>query len=140
VILPFNYEELHALEAGARGLLAEAGQESSPVLAPPEARARVEALLPLLAGDLSLTTLEEVRGVQVAISAIVAFLRAEMDVAVTATHPADEGAVAAYFDYAHAISVSHRLDRIAAEMEALIELMTGAPASDRAAREVLFPD
>ena len=57
-----------------------------------------------------------------------------------ATHPADEGAVVAYFDFAHALSVQSRLAEVGREMEALIELVTGGPATDRLASEFVFPD
>ena len=140
MIVQFNYEELRALKAGASAFLGEIGQEASPVLAPPEQRAHVEALLPLLHGDLSLSTLAEVRTVQVGVEAIVACLRAEMESAVLAAYPADEIAVAAYFDFAHALTVSYRLEMTAAEMTALIELMTGAAPTAETARDLHFPD
>jgi len=141
VILRFNYEEVQALRAGARACLGdEPGRPSSPVLAPPESRARVEALLPRLDGDLSLSSLEELRAVQAGVTAIVERLRAEMESAVLATHPADESAVAAYFEFAHGLSVAGRLDEMAEEMEAMIELVTGAAPSYETARSFRFPD
>ena len=75
-----------------------------------------------------------------AVDAIVDHLRAEMEVMVVATHAADEDAVAAYFDFAHALSVGHRLHQMVAEMEALIELVTGEPADTEVARSFRFPD
>jgi hypothetical protein len=140
VILHCNYEEVRALRAGARTLLRGDPGTSAMVLAPSESRARVEALLPQLDGDLSLTTLAEVRGVAMAVDAIVENLRAEMESTVLATHAADEGAVAAYFDFAHALTVSSRLQEMASEMAALIELVTGDPADAEAARSFRFPD
>lgn len=140
MILHVNYEELTALQSGARVFLdrEEAGEGS--VLAPCEERTRVEAVLPQLEGDLSFSTLHDLREVQVAIHAIVTCLRVEMEFAVVATHAADEDAVAAYFDFAHALSVSGRIDELASEMEALIELVTGAPPTDETSRSFLFPD
>ena len=140
MILQFNYEELTALKAGANGLLREGEPPGGVVLAPPERRARVEALVPMLDGDVSLESLAEVHDVQVAIETIVGWLRSEMESAVLATHPAEESAVAAYFDFAHAFTVSHRVSEMATEMSALIELMTGAPPTDETARAVHFPD
>ena len=140
MILRCNYEEVRALRSGARALLEGDAGVTSIVLAPSESRARVEALLPLLDGDLSLGTLQEVRGVAMAVHAIVESLRAEMEAVVLATHAADEGAVAAYFDFAHALTVSNRVQEMAAEMEALIELVTGEPADAAAARSFRFPD
>jgi hypothetical protein len=141
VILRFNYEEIQALRAGARAFLErDRGAAASAVLAPPESRARVEALLPRLAGDLSFSTLAELRHVQIGVAAIVECLRVEMDSAVLATHPADEAAVTAYFDYAHGLFVAGRVQELAAEMEAMIELVTGEPASMDSARTFRFPD
>jgi hypothetical protein len=48
--------------------------------------------------------------------------------------------VAAYFDFAHALTVSNRVQEMAGEMEALIELVTGEPPDPRAARSFRFPD
>ena len=140
MILHFNYEELRALRSGARTLLGRELGSSSPVLAPPERRARVEALEDRLAGDLSLNTLEELRNVEVAVAAIVEFLRAEMEATVVATHAAGEEAVAAYFDFAHTLTVARRLEELSDEMTALIELMTGHPPDAESVRTVRFPD
>ena len=142
MILHFNYEELTALRAGAEAFLDREGDVGGGVLAPPEERARVQALLPMLQGDLSLSTstLEELRAVKTAVDAVVAALRAEMETLVVTMHAADEGAVAAYFDFAHGFAVSHRLDGMASEMEALIEVVTGSPVTGESARTFQFPD
>ncbi len=140
MILHFSYEELRALRTGADAFLEGEGSAAGGVLAPPERRARVEALLPLLRGDLSLSTLEELWGVQSAVSAIVECLRAEMESVVVTLHAADEGAVAAYFDFAHSLIVSHRIGEMASEMSALIELVTGSQPTSEAARDFQFPD
>lgn len=141
MILHFNYEEIQALRAGARAFLdLDVTSSPSAVLAPSQGRAQVEALLPRLDGDMSLETLEEVRGVQAGVAAIVECLRVEMESAVLAMHPADESAVNAYFDFAHGLVVAHRLEELAAEMEALIELVTGEAPSSEAARTLRFPD
>ena len=142
MILHVNYEEMQALRAGARMFVAHAesvGQRGG-VLAPTESRARVEALSRRLRGDLSVGTLEELRKVQTGVAAIVESLRVEMESAVLATHPADELAVAAYFDFAHGLSVASRLREMAEEMEALIELVTGEAPSLETARTFRFPD
>ena len=140
MILHVNYEELTALRSGARVLLDREDAGESSVLAPTEERDRVEVFLPRLDGDISLATLDEVRAVEHAITAIVDCLRVELDATVVATHAAHEGAVAAYFDYAHGLAVAHRLSEMASEMEALIELVTGAPPTDRTSRSFHFPD
>ena len=98
MILHFSYEELMALRAGADVFLEGEGAATGRVLAPSESRARVEALQPLLHGDLSLSTLDELWGVQTAVTAIVECLRAEMESLIVVMHAADEGAVAARVD------------------------------------------
>ncbi|GMR13376.1 MAG: hypothetical protein BMS9Abin29_1583 [Gemmatimonadota bacterium] len=140
MIFRCNFEELSALRHGARAVLDEYSPEEAVVAAPPEDLEQVARVLPRLEGDLSIGTLREQRGLQKAVMAIVERLRVEMEVTVAATHPADEGAVTAYFDFAHAYSVLSRLDDIGLEMEALIELVTGASASDDIARTFVFPD
>ena len=141
MILRCNYEEMQALKAGARALLERTEDgTSSAVLAPPESRARVQALVPRLKGDLSLATLEELRAVQVGIDAIVEQLREEMESAVLATHAADESAVTAYFAFAHGLTVQSRVGEIAEEMRAIIELVTGEAPSPEAVRKFRFPD
>lgn len=140
MILRINYEEVRALKSGGRSLLDGESESPSYVLAPPESRARVEALLPLLEGDLTVATLAELRGVAMAVDAIVEHLRVEMESVVLATHAADESAVAAYFDFAHGLTVAGRLGEMASEMEALIELVTGHPADTEAVASFRFPD
>jgi hypothetical protein len=141
VILHINYEELQALRAGARAYLSHGGVVSDgAVLAPPEGRARVEALVAHLEGDISVETLDELRKAQAGVAAIVEQLRVEMQSAVLATHAADESAVSAYFDFAHGLTVAHRLDEMAGEMAAMIELVTGESPSIESARSFKFPD
>ena len=141
MLLHFNYEEIQALKAGARSYLGEVGaQPMSAVLAPSEGRAHVEALLPRLSGDLSFSTLEELRLVQDTVSGLVETLRVQMESTVLATHAADEDAVSAYFDFAHGLTVSRRIEEIAAEMEAMIELVTGEAPSGEAAQTFQSPD
>ncbi len=140
MILRCNFEELGALKQGADVLLSESRGESYPVAAPPEGREEVEALLPRLSGDLAIETLAEQQRVFTAVSAIVAQLKDEMDVCVMATHPADESSVAAYFLYAHALTVLTRLSEMGQEMEALIEVVTGVPATPEVAATFFFPN
>ena len=140
VILPCNYEELRALRVGARTLLDAHSADPCAVAAPPSGLAQVEALVPHLDAPVVIETLAEQRAAAVAVEVIVSHLRAEMEALVTATHPADEGAVAAYFDFAHALSVLGRLRELGSEMSALIEVVTGEPADDETARTFVFPD
>jgi hypothetical protein len=141
MILNFNFEELRALEAGAEMFLAEHSHSmASAVAAPSEARADVERLRSRLGGAISINTLADQRALRKAIAAICGDLHERMEESVIRYHPAHEEAVALYFDYAHVFGVLTRLDEMGTEMNALIELMTGAPPSDAAAREVTFPD
>ena len=140
MILHCNYEEIVALEEGARTLLSEEGGEVCSVLAPSVDRALVEDLVPRLRSDLDLETLAEQRRTESAVSAIVACLRSEMETRVAAMHPAAEETVAAYFDFAHGYAVLCRLREMGDEMEAVIELLTGEPADDEIATTFVFPN
>ena len=57
-----------------------------------------------------------------------------------AEHLGDEDAVAAYFDFAHALTVARRLRDLTSEMEDLVELVTGRPATPETRRTFRFPD
>lgn len=140
MILHCTFEELSALSAGAERVLAEAGSGATVVVAPPEVIADVEALLPRLTGDLSLTTLAEQQSIARAVTYIVAELKQRMDVAIVEEHAASEYAVGAYFDYAHAMTVQDRVVRQGAEMSAIIEVMTGRAPTSEVARTFEFPD
>ncbi len=140
MILQCNYEELQALRQGADAVLRAGEPNPCAVAAPPAERAQVGALLPQLEGDVSVSTLAEQEEVESAVRTIVACLRAEMDAAVVAAHPADEVAVAAYFDYAHALVVLARLEEMGDHMRALIEIVTGTTATRAIAASFAFPD
>lgn len=140
MILHCTYEELSALSAGGERVLAESGSGASVVMAPPEVVADVEALLPRLIGDLSVTTLAEQQSIARAVTFIVAELKQRMDAAILDMHPADEYAVGGYFDYAHALSVQDRVVRVGTEMAAMIELLTGHAPTAEAARTFTLPD
>lgn len=141
MILQCNYEELMALRQGARALLeVEEHGAVCAVAAPAEDRAQVEALVPRLESDLMVTTLSDQIEIEAAVQVIVECLAAEMEASVVATHPADEAAVAAYFDYAHALSVLGRLRDMGSEMRALIEVVTGTAVDEASAGAFRFPD
>lgn len=140
MILHCNYEELRALKEGARIVLEQGGGEGAPVAAPPAERTRVERLLPRLEGDLTIRTLADQRRVVAALSMIVDVLRVEMESALVATHPGEEAAVEAYFDFGHAYSVLDRAREMGEEMEALIEVVTGEEPAEDVARSFVFPD
>lgn len=140
MILHCNYEELHALEAGAELILDPFSMGTGGVAAPMQAVTEVAMLQPRLRQSLTIVTLEDQRLVRRAIDAICTALHERMDEKVLEYHPAHEEAVALYFEYAHAFGVLRRLDVIGSEMTGMIELMTGERASDEAARKVTFPD
>jgi hypothetical protein len=140
MILACNFEELTALNHGARAFLQEEGSGDAPVAAPPAVRAHVEALVPRLTGDISVRTLGEQREIERGLEAVVSHLRVEMEERVLAAHPADEVAVGAYFDFAHALAVLGRIREMGAEMRALLEVMTGEPPNRWALRNFVFPD
>jgi hypothetical protein len=139
MIFSCNFEEVRALEEGARAVLEEPVGEGA-VAAPSAVRAAVESLLPQLTGDLAFQTLAEQDAVERGVRAVVEHLRQVMDAFIVATHPAGEPAVAAYFDYAHALSVLHRLEEVGREMRALFELLHGAPADPVDCHTFVFPD
>ena len=140
MILYCTFEELSAVSAGAERVLAEAGSGAAVVVAPPEIVADVEALLPRLNGDITLSRLAEQQSIARAITYIVAELKQRLDSSVLEEHPASEYAVGAYFDYAHALAVQDRVVRIGAEMAAIIEVTTGRAPTAESSREFTFPD
>src|SRR5829696_1077663 len=133
MILHCNFEELRALAAASELIVGDAQGQPGVVAAPPEGLVMVEQLLPRLTGDMSIETLQDQRLVQRAVQFIVGDLHRRMDQRIIDTHPADEEAVALYFDYGHSRSVLHRLELMGAEMEAIVELIGGSAAS-------AFPD
>ena len=141
MILSCNFEELRALASGAELVLSGCDTGAfCAVAAPAGALAAVELLRTRLDGSLSIPTLAEQRSVRGAVALIGDGLHERMEEKVLEYHPAHEEAVALYFDYAHTIAVLNRLDEMGAEMTALIELMTGSPATDESAAAIAFPD
>lgn len=140
MILHCTFEELSALSAGAERVLAEAGSGASIVTAPPEVIADVESLVPRLVGDISVMTLAEQQSIARAVTFILAELKQRLDAQVLDMHPADEFAVQAYFEYAHTLTVQDRVMRLGAEMQAIIEVLSGAPATSDLARNFTIPD
>ena len=133
MILHFNFEELRALSAAIELMAIDSGRFGA-VSAPPEGVAKVEQLLPRLTGDFSIDSLEDQRRVREAVGILVSDLHRRLDDKVLEFHPAHEEAVALYFDYAHGRTVLNRLDRMGAQMEAIIDLIGDHNAA------VNFPD
>lgn len=138
MILHCNFEELRALTSASELIVADAYGHPGAVAAPPERLVMVEHLLPRLTGDVSIETLDDQRRVQKAVDFICGDLHRRMDERIIDTNPANEEAVALYFDYGHSRTVLHRLEQMGAEMEAIIELISGT--NPAAASTVTFPD
>lgn len=134
-----NFEELSALSHGAETFLTGGDEGECAIAAPSTGRAAVEAFLPRLEPYVAIATLLEQRGAEAALLAIVECLRMEMESVIGMTHAADEQAVAAYFEFAHAFSVLSRVQEMGREMEAMIELVTGSVATADLARDFVFP-
>lgn len=139
MILRCSFEELSALRGGAESALRVATGTAG-VAAPPEALAHVEALLPRLDGDLSLRSLADQRRVQAAVFLVLRHLHEQMDRLILEQYVGSEDAVNAYFDYANVLSLHDRVRELGHEMTAIVELVTGEPPTERAAREISFPD
>ncbi|HKP74531.1 MAG TPA: hypothetical protein VJT67_03265 [Longimicrobiaceae bacterium] len=133
MILHCNFEELRALAAASEAIVA-GGYADAPVAPQPDGVVMVEELLPRLTGDVSIETLPDQRRVQRAVRFIVGDLHRRLDERLIETHPADEEAVALYFDYGYTRTVLHRLDQMGAEMEAIVDLIGGNAAA------AVFPD
>lgn len=138
MILRCNFEELTALRTAVARVLEDAGPGELSIASPTESLHAIEELEPRLVGDLDVDSLADQRAIQRAIQTLLADVRVHMDREVLAGHPAAESAVAVYFEYAHILTVAERVRRIGTEMEALIELMTGAPP-DEVSTTFTFP-
>lgn len=138
MILRCSFEELGALTSGIEGVLRLGA--GGGVAAPSEVLADVEALLPRLVGDLTVSTYAEQQALEQAVLFVLEHLKDDMDERILDEYPAAESAVLAYFDYARTLSVYDRLVAMGAEMSALIELMTGEAPTEASARSITFPD
>lgn len=139
MILHCNFEELRALASAGETVVSAAEDASAgAVSAPAEGVAKVEMLLPRLTGDFSIDTMDDQRRVRHAVSVIVNDLHSRLDQTIIEFNPAHEDAVTLYFDYGHSRSVLHRLDVIGAEMEAMVDLITGGRPDLGGA--ISFPD
>ena len=126
MILHCNYEELRALTSASEAIVADGHGPPEGHTATPQAVVMVEQLLPRLDADVSIETLPDQRRVVTAVRFICGDLHRRMDERIIAAHPADEEAVALYFDYAYSRMVLHRLDLMGTEMEAIADLIGGS--------------
>jgi hypothetical protein len=139
VILHCTFEELSALESGGRRAL-DSFEHGAGVVAPPQALADIEALLPRLEGDLAVSVLAEQQSLARALSLILGQLREKMDRIVLEQHAAAEEAILTYFEYANVLTVYDRVRQMGSEMAAMIELITGAAPTAESAAHITFPD
>jgi hypothetical protein len=141
VILYLSFEELTALSAEAERVLdASSTAPGYGIAAPPQFLAEVESFAQLLVGDVAVTSIDQHRSMRRVVDVLLQRCRARMDAVILEQHPAAESAVAAYFEYAHVLAASSRLDVIGAEMDAMVRLMIGAEPDSEAARRFSFPD
>jgi hypothetical protein len=140
MILNCNFEELQALRSGADLVLSGSGAPVEIGSGMVGTSADVEELIPLLDGSISVHSLSDLEAIAGAVGLISATLSRRLEEKVLELHPAHEEAVALYFDHAHSLVVLDRLARMAAEMRAIIELMTGEQPTAESASSVRFPD
>jgi hypothetical protein len=140
VILYLSFEELSALGAEAERVLAAHRATGAGIAAPPLFMDDVERFAQRLTGDVDVENIDQQRTMRRVVSYLLAGCRARMDRIILEQHAAAESAVAAYFDYAHVLTASRRLDVIGEEMAALVEVMTGEDPESDAARRFVFPE
>jgi hypothetical protein len=140
VILYLSFEELSALNTSAAEVLADEAAGAHGITAPASLLAEIRQLILQLDGDITLRSLDEQRRVERAVRHLTLHARRQMDRAVLEQHPADEAAVAAYFEYAHLLAVGNRLDAIGEEMAALVRLLTELHPDSEAGRHFAFPE
>lgn len=138
MILYCNFEELSALSAAMERALEHAAPGTHVVAAPPQAIPDLEALLPRVTSELTITSLAEHASVRRAVAYVLDDLRGRLDATILEQHAASEDAVLAYFDFAHTLTVLRRIDHLGAEMAALVEVITGQPAASDAAQRFSF--
>lgn len=140
MILYLSFEELAALGSCAERVLLANSVSGHGIAAPPQLVADVEQFSQRLTGDISISSLDDQRTLQLVVKHLLDRSRAAMDEAIILQHAAAESAVAGYFEYAHVLTVSHRLGVIGEEMAAIVQLMTGDDPDSESARRFSFPE
>lgn len=140
MILYLSYEELAALGSCAERVLLANTVSGHGIAAPPQLVADVEQFSQRLTGDIAIASLDDQRSLQLVVKQLLDRSRAAMEEAVILQHAAAEGAVAGYFEYAHVLTVSHRLHAIGEEMAAIVQLMTGDDPDSEGGRRFSFPE
>jgi hypothetical protein len=140
VILYLSFEELAALGSSADRVLFAGAASGHGVVAPPQLLADVEQFSHQLSGDIAVKSLQQQRTLQLVVRHLLDGCRANMDEAVLLQHAAAESAVAAYFEYAHVLTVSQRVNAMGSEMAAIVQVMTGADPDSESGRRFSFPE
>lgn len=139
VILYLSFEELAALGSSAERVLFAHAAAGHGIAAPPQLIEHVEQFSHRLTGDIAVSSLEDHRTLQLVVKHLVDHASAQMQEAILLQHAAAESAVAAYFEYAHVLGVSHRLQAIGDEMAAIVHLIGEDPDSE-GGRRFSFPE
>lgn len=139
MILYLSFEELTALSATASDVLA-ADDIGHGVIAPPRIDAEIERFAQHLVGDVTLASIDEQQRALRVVRHLLQFCRIRLQEAVLTEHPAAERAVAAYFTFAHVLTVEQRVSMIGDEMASLVRLMTGEEPDSETGRRFSFPD
>jgi len=140
VILRLRYEDLDALSSSAERVLLADSAGGHGVAAPPQLLDEVEQFAERLDGDITVSSLQEQRSLQLVLKHLLDASRAEMDEAIILQHAAAESAVAAYFEYAYVLGVNHRVQAMGEEMAAIVHLMTGDDPDSETGRRFSFPE
>ena len=140
MILYLSFEELSSLRSGTDRVLDAQPHAGAGIVAPPQVIADLEQLVPLLTGDISVATLEQHRRLRGSVAHLLDDARLQMEQAILEQHAAAESAIAAYFDYAHLLAVLRQLDRMRAEMAAMVQILTGDDPDSEAGRRFSFPE
>ena len=140
MILYLSFEELSSLRSATDRVLVSDAHAGAGIAAPPQVIADLEQLVPLLTGDITVSTLEQQRRMRAAVAHLFDDARIQMERAILDQHAAAESAIAAYFDYAHILAVLRQLDRLRDDMVAMVQVLTGDDPDSEAARRFCFPE
>jgi hypothetical protein len=139
VILYLSFEELAALGSSAERVLFAHAATGHGIVAPPQLIEDVEQFAQRLTGDITVSSLQDQRSLQLVVKHLLEHAHTQMQEAILLQHAAAEGAVAAYFEYAHVLGVSYRLTAIGDEMAAIVQLIGDDPDSE-SGRRFSFPE
>ncbi|MEX1184272.1 MAG: hypothetical protein WEF86_13650 [Gemmatimonadota bacterium] len=140
MILYLSFEELAALSASAESVLTGDDAAEHGIAAPVRIMAEVEQFAQRLVGDVVVSSLDEQESMLRVVRHLLYECRLRMDEAVLMDGSSGEAAIAAYFAYAHVLSVEKRLTVIGQEMSAIVHVVTGDESDSENGRRFLFPE